>query len=278
MSTVPRAARTLAALRSGFLAAVEPSRLARARGLAAPLSAEPLVSIPIATYDRPDVVLDRTLPALLAQSYERLEVILVGDGCAPEVTKRLAAVRHPKVQFHNLRRRSHYPSDPVHRWMVAGSRPRNVGARIARGELLLWMSDDDLLYPSALATFVATLTDGEAEVSLGAFDVSPDIVVSPGTSASTRTSMAGGGPAAKVWVGREYLRRFRWSRTSWMKHWNRPCDHDLFSRMQHAGVRFASTEIPVALVLPVEGTHLHGSRAWAHLYGPDAGHDAEEGG
>ena len=39
-----------------------------------------LVSVPIATYDRIEVLIERTLPALLAQTYSNLEVIVVGDG------------------------------------------------------------------------------------------------------------------------------------------------------------------------------------------------------
>lgn len=264
MAAVSSLSRTRAAVRSGYLAAVEPSRLVRARGLAAPLSPEPLVSIPIATFDRPDIVIGRTLPALLSQSYQRIEVILVGDGCVPDVAARLDAFQHPKVRFVNLRRRSRYPNDPLHRWMVAGSRPRNRGARLAQGEVVVWMSDDDLLYPTAIEGLVTTMQDHDAEVVLGIADLSPEL---EGTRAARSPDL--GSISAKVWAGRDYLRTFRWSRISWMKHWNRPCDYDLFARMQHAGVRFARAERPVCLVVPVEGTGLHGSDAWRYLDGAD---------
>ena len=272
MAVVRAPHRVRAALRSGYLAASEPALLARIRRDAAPLSDEPLVSIPIATFDRVETVLERTLPALLAQTYERVEVVLVGDGCPDDVASRLAAVRHPRVRFRNLRRRTRYPDDPVHRWMVAGSRPRNVGAGLADGELLLWMSDDDLLYPDAVATLLTALRADDAEVALGAADIDPGLDVG-----AARSSRLVEPPSAKVWMARSYLRRFRWSRTSWMKHWNRPCDLDLFARMQHAGVRFVATEGPVCLVLPVEGTTLHGSAAWVALHGESERSQASEG-
>ena len=272
MAPVRMPARTLSAVRSGYLAAVEPGRLARARRTAPPLSAEPLVSIPLATFDRAGIVLERTLPALIEQTYERIEVVLVGDGCPPEVADRLAAFRHPKVRFRNLRRRSSYPSDPVHRWMVAGSRPRDVGARLATGDALVWMSDDDVLYPDAVEKLLTALLTNDAEVALGGTDIASGLEVRAGGGAPLL-----GPPASKVWMARTFLRRFRWSRTSWMKHWNRPCDLDLFARMQHAGVRFVATDDPICIVLPVEGTDLHGSAAWRALYGDGNGRESMGG-
>lgn len=242
----------------------EPPKLQRARRRSAPLSREPLVSIPIATYDRPEVVMTRTLPAIFAQTYERLEVLLIGDGCTSAVASRLASVGDSRVTFKNLRWRSRLPDDPVSRWMVAGARPRNWGAANATGQVLFWMSDDDLLYPNAISECVEVMLKDDAEVVLGQSDVSVEI-----EREKTEDPLRAGVPSGKVWMARDYLRAFRWNELSYAKFWNRPSDYDLFGRMQSAGVRFSTTRNSVCLVLPVGGTDLHGSQAWASIYGTE---------
>lgn len=113
------------------------------------------VSVPIATYDRIDVLVERTIPALLAQTHRDVEVIVVGDGTPPKLFARLADIDDPRVIRLRLPERTRYPSDPLERWMVAGWHPRNVGASMASGGWLLWMSDDDLILPEASRPFWA---------------------------------------------------------------------------------------------------------------------------
>jgi len=70
----------------------------------------------------------RTLPSVFAQTYEPLEVIVVGDHCTDNTESLVEQLGDPRVRFVNLPHQGVYPVDPVHRWMVAGTLPRTSPA------------------------------------------------------------------------------------------------------------------------------------------------------
>jgi glycosyltransferase involved in cell wall biosynthesis len=237
---------------------VDPRRLRKERASSSQ-SNRRRVSIPIATYDRIDVLVDRTIPAILNQTHDDLEVIVVGDGSPKSLWDRLSEIEDDRVRRVRLRRRTRYPSDPLALWMVAGWRPRNLGARLADGEWILWMSDDDILPPNALASML--------EVAAQA----PQVEVISGTKQSgtvqprmVTLENAGHGLGLLV-VGmpllcRSSLRAFRWNRHSWRKKRNRPIDFDLLERMGKAKVRMGITRDVVAIHPEVSDTGLIGSK------------------
>ena len=135
--------------------------LARARGgrdvcwEEADDDAEPLVTIRIPTFNRSDALAEVSLPSALRQSYERVEVLVVGDGTDAATDRLMAGVRDPRVRYVNLPRSGVYPADPLRRWMVSGTQPMNAGLVLARGAWIAPCDDDD------------ELTDDHVEVLLG---------------------------------------------------------------------------------------------------------------
>lgn len=104
---------------------------------------EPLVSVCIATYTNTEMLLERALPSVLGQSYERIEVVIVGDGAAPEVEAAVKTVRDPRVRYANMTMRGPYPEAREQLWRVAGGPPSNEALRLARGRWIASMDDDD---------------------------------------------------------------------------------------------------------------------------------------
>jgi glycosyltransferase involved in cell wall biosynthesis len=107
--------------------------------------AEPLVTVRIATYNRADLLVERSLASALRQTYERLEVLVVGDRTDAATDRAMAAVKDPRVRYVNLPSRGVYPSDPAQRWLVAGSVPMNAGLALAEGSWIAPCDDDDEL-------------------------------------------------------------------------------------------------------------------------------------
>ena len=68
----------------------------------------PLISIIIATYNRSEILLNRTLPSILKQSYTNYEVIIVGDKCIDETPQLLNNYPDKRVYFLDLKRRQTY--------------------------------------------------------------------------------------------------------------------------------------------------------------------------
>lgn len=106
---------------------------------------EPLVTIRIATRNRGAVVVDRAIASALRQSYERTEVLIVGDHCDAASCDAIRRVRDQRVRFINLPAQGLYPGRPKDRWHVAGSVPMNVGLSLASGSWITSCDDDDEL-------------------------------------------------------------------------------------------------------------------------------------
>jgi glycosyltransferase involved in cell wall biosynthesis len=220
------------------------------------------VSVPIATYDRIEILVERTLPALLGQTHRDVEIIVVGDGTPPELFSLLDRVDDPRLRTLRLPDRTDYPADALERWMVAGWRARNMGADLATGGWLLWMSDDDIILPSGVATLLeAGRRHPEADVVSAGFEVQGDEtrIDLPSTAETGLPFAIAGMPAL---MARSYTRAFRWNQRSHLRSIHRPSDYDLLVRMHGAGLKFVSIDQVVARVPVVQGTGAVGSRAF----------------
>lgn len=228
-----------------------------------PESLRERVSVPIATYDRIDVLVKRTIPALLNQTYADIEIIIVGDGTPRDLFSRLDAIDDPRVRKIRLEERTRYPQDSIERWMVAGWLPRNIGAAHATGGWLLWMSDDDIILPRGIEILIdLSRNRPSADVVSAGFVVNtnPQRLDLPSTAETGLPLPIAGMPALMT---RVYTRAFRWSGKSHLKKTDRPSDYDLIHRMHRAGMSFAATDQVVAVVPEVLGTGQIGSRAFA---------------
>jgi hypothetical protein len=119
-----------------------------------PPPSEPLVSVCVATYNRAELLTERCIPSILGQTYGRLELIVVGDGCTDATEAVVARIRDPRLTFKNLRARGDYPEDPERRWMVAGTYPANEAISLARGDFITYLDDDDEYLPDRLEKLV----------------------------------------------------------------------------------------------------------------------------
>ncbi|HXF31215.1 MAG TPA: glycosyltransferase [Solirubrobacterales bacterium] len=116
---------------------------------------EPLVSFIIPTYTSYETLRDVALPSILGQTYENVEVIVVGDAAPPETARAIEEVGDPRVRYYNLTLRGPYSEDPSKRWYVIGTTPYNEGLRRARGRWIGGLGDDDALRPDHTATLLA---------------------------------------------------------------------------------------------------------------------------
>lgn len=108
---------------------------------------QPLVSVIIPTYKRPDR-LSRAVESVLNQTYPRIEVIVVDDN-DPDTDGR---VKTEAIM-------EHFKNDPRVRYIQHehnknGSAARNTGARTAIGEYLAFLDDDDEYLPRRVETMI----------------------------------------------------------------------------------------------------------------------------
>ena len=128
-----------------------------------PVPERPLVSVAVATYNRAEVLTERCIPSVLGQSYENLELIVVGDHCTDETEEAVARIDDPRLKFVNLPEKSVYPEDPRRRWMVAGTPPTNEAFSMARGDYITQLDDDDEYLPERLEKLVSFAGENECD-------------------------------------------------------------------------------------------------------------------
>lgn len=110
----------------------------------APDAEPPFVSVCLVHHDRP-ALLRQAVGSLYAQDTERFEVILVDDGSTSPAA--LAFLDELAPEFE---RRGWQIHRQENRYLGAA---RNAAARLARGEYLLFMDDDNLAKPHEVSTF-----------------------------------------------------------------------------------------------------------------------------
>lgn len=217
---------------------------------------EPLVSVLIPTWNRGPLLAGRTLPTVLAQTYRRFEVVVVGDACTDDTEARLRALGDERVRFVNLPERGRYPEDPLLRWMVAGTAPLNRALELARGRWLAYIDDDDTWERDHLESMLAHARASGAEFVYGAmeFQRSPSEWLRlgawpPGTGRIPHSAT----------LYRAYLRFLRYDLEAWRSGIG--VDSLMWTRMAAAGVRFSFLDQVVAASPLRPGEDLQGQGA-----------------
>jgi glycosyl transferase family 2 len=133
---------------------------------AAFVEADPLVTVIVSTFSRPELLTSRALPSILAQTHEQLEVLVIGDAADAETELAVREVDDPRITFVNLTQRYLYP-DPRRHWHAAATLTRNEGYRLARGRWLVDVDDDDALPPDAIESLLEAARERRLEVVQG---------------------------------------------------------------------------------------------------------------
>lgn len=127
----------------------------------------PLVTVHITTYSNAEGLANRSIPSVLAQTYDNLEVIVVGDAATPAVEEAARSFDDPRLRFVNLTVRGPYPDDPVDLWHVAGTAPANEGLRLAKGQWITMNCDDDAFTPNHVEVLLAEARRRRLELVYG---------------------------------------------------------------------------------------------------------------
>lgn len=218
----------------------------------------PLVSVTIPTYDRGQLMVERTLPSIFAQTYKNIEIIIVGDCCPSHTTKLFEKIKDSRVRFFNLSKRTKYPKDPACRWFISGLDPLNKGIDLARGKWIAYFDDDDVMTPDHIESLLRFAQKGNYEFVAGLYEEERDGQKHVlGQKSVDHPEFGGHGTS----LYRRYLSCFKYNRNSWRKAYNRPQDIDRQLRLRQAGVRMELLDKVVSYVIPRPGLNTVGLAA-----------------
>ncbi len=139
------------------------------------------------------MVRDRAIASALAQTYSKIEIVIVGDHCDAATEAAVRSIRDPRIQFENLAERGRYPTDPHYRWMVAGSTPMNRALDLAEGDWVAPLDDDDEFVPDHIDVLLDACRTRDLELAYGVaeMEVEPGVWETRGSAryARARSSM-----------------------------------------------------------------------------------------
>ena len=206
---------------------------------------EPLITIIVSTYDNWPQLRERSLPSVLAQTYEHFECLIVGDAAPPEAAEAVRSFGDARLRYVNLPYRGPYPPDRRDAWLIYGTTPFNTALALGNGSWIGSVSDDDALRPAYIESLLALAKRDRAEVPYGQFRELapglPDRVVGtfPPTSGhwGIQCSLVHGG-----------LRFLPLQPSDWL--FGTPNDWSWAERMLRIGVRFAMLDEAVVDYFP----------------------------
>ena len=113
---------------------------------------DPLVSVIVPTYNRPDM-LKEALTSVLSQTYQNVEVIVVNDA-GDDVKDVIDALNSEgKIIYLQHKENKGLPA------------ARNTGLKAAKGKYIAYLDDDDIYYPNHLETLVNFLENSDYKVA-----------------------------------------------------------------------------------------------------------------
>jgi len=129
-----------------------------------------LVSACISTYDRNDLLLERSLASVRRQTYSVAEIIIVNDGMGgeklDELEQRIEALGDGRIRLFTIPRQT-YPEDPQQRWCVLGMNARNFALDVAEGDWIAPLDDDDEWTDDHVEVLLRALGTTDADFAYG---------------------------------------------------------------------------------------------------------------
>lgn len=108
------------------------------------LSRQPLVSVIIPTYKRPQL-LKRAVDSVKRQTYDNIEIIVIDDANDPEVFKLYGNCELVTLLINETNK--------------GGGYSRNRGITLSKGEFINFLDDDDILYPEKISKQITHFLD-----------------------------------------------------------------------------------------------------------------------
>jgi glycosyltransferase involved in cell wall biosynthesis len=204
----------------------------------------PLVTIVTAHYNRPHY-LPQAIASVRRQTYSNIELIVVDDGSTdPEA---IALLKELEPDF---KRRG---------WRIIRQKngflgkARNTGIRAARGSLILFLDDDNALFPNAVSAFVTAITKSGADICTTFAKWLNEPFVPPDTTTGYMLYFPVGGPPDIAMINNPYgdanalFRRDVFDRIGYMNEERgfSASDWELFLRADLAGLEIITVPEPL---------------------------------
>jgi SAM-dependent methyltransferase len=142
----------------------------RDRFLSAPdpwTSREPLVTVRIATWRKPRLLVERAIPSVLNGAYRNVELLVCSDGPDAETAAAVAEIRDPRLRYMEMEERPTYPEQRWNLWRIAGSHAANRMVAEARGTFVAPLCHDDAFTEDHIPLLLAAMAEQGSDFAYG---------------------------------------------------------------------------------------------------------------
>jgi len=239
-----------------------------------PDDVEPLVSVYVPTYNRAEILVQRSIPSILAQTYKNFELIILGDHCTDKTEELVSKIKDSRIVFYNLPKRGYrYPPTVENHWLAGPVVAANKALGLVKGKWIARLDDDDSWTPDHLEELLKYAQEGNYEFvsaqyiaeRYGKREIINGNRIQGQYYNKTKISVKGYNPimgGTSTWLYRSYLSFFKYNINCWRKSWNKNNDIDFSLRMFSAGVRMGFLDKSLTCVLPRLGEQTIGSDAY----------------
>ena len=211
------------------------------------LNENPQIDIILPTYNRSEMLLKRSIPSILNQTYTNFKLIIIGDKCTDNTEQIIKSFNDKRIYFENLETRNkRYPETIENHWFAGPVVAINRGLELVTGDWIARIDDDDIWTKNHLEKLFECAQKNKAEfVSSSYTTVINDIEQI--IDLSKDIPHIGG---VQTWLYVSYLKFFKSNINCWRKSWNRVNDLDLSDRIFRAGVKTAYLPISTCTIKP----------------------------
>jgi len=235
---------------------------------------DPLVTVYIPTYNRAEILMERAVSSVLAQTYKNFELLIIGDCCTDKTADYVSKIKDSRVRFYNIPKRDYrYPPTAENHWLAGPVIAANKGLELSKGKWIARVDDDDTWTPDHIESLLHFAQEGNYEFVSAQYMAErygkQRIIKGHGARDPyyTRKKDTTKGPnpligGTSTWLFRSYLRYIKYNINCWRKSWNRVCDIDYSLRVFEAGARIGFLPQVKSFVVPRPGEETIGLDAY----------------
>jgi glycosyltransferase involved in cell wall biosynthesis len=218
-----------------------------------------LVSVLIPTYNRVDILFERAIKSVLAQTYQNFEIIIIDDGSNDDTFDRVIKFNHPKIKIYkNSRTKYRYPNKAIYHWFAGPVSALNFGLKFCIGQYIARIDDDDIWTEDHLIKLLSFLEKNQYEFVYSHLKVKMSI--SEEESIITNEPDPLGNTC--TWLYKSHLKNFKINIHCWRKTKNRVNDVDVHDRFFKAGVKIGYLNEVTSIYSPRPNEEFAGSKAY----------------
>ena len=187
----------------------------------------PLVSVVISTYNRAQLLVERSLDSVLRQDYDRIEAIVVDDASTDDTERRVRALGDARITFVRMIDHS-LPKE-----LSAGVEARNLGLAMATGDFITHLDDDDEFTTDRVGKLLSFAQQERAEFVWHPFWWQEVAGQEWAINDAPTMELANATTGSVFYIG--WLKRYPWDPLSVLRY-EQPDDWALFRLLRDMGV------------------------------------------